>query len=94
MEKYGNEEDQTYFVCSHIFDCDMPFPFIFVPVGASHEMFELHVLAGSVFIRSSLDVLDDFLSFGIVLTPVWVVLEEELEAWRWDVTGYTRIFVL
>lgn len=72
----------------------MPFPLAFIPTGASHEMLELHVLPRPVFICSPLDVLDDFLSFGIVLTPVWVVLEEELEARRWNVTGYTGIFVL
>jgi hypothetical protein len=52
---------------------------------------ELHILAGIIFVRRFLNVIDDFFPFGVVFRPIGVIFEQKLEARGGDIASNARI---
>jgi hypothetical protein len=88
-----DDRKTTDLIVDHVLDGHPPLSFPFLPMCASDEVVEFHVLSCTILVRSSLNIVHDLLTTSIVVGPVGIVLEEELKAWSRDVAGNARISV-
>lgn len=93
ISKAKEKQVTTYRLVHIVHDLETPCSFVFIPDCILDPVVELDILSNLVLIGNSCDVLVNLFSTGVVRGPVWVVLEQEREAWGWDIASHSRVAV-